>query len=146
MTAVEAFLADVMPRFIDAETALHNGDTGLRVEMWSQSEPVTLFGAAISATGWDDIHPVFELLASRFSRCESYECEVIAAEASGDLGYVVALEHTTASVGGNAPEPYSLRVTTIYRREDGAWKIVHRHGDPVPESAGAQNQLRRLQQ
>ncbi len=144
MTAEDAFLADVLPRFIEAETALHNGDIGPRVEMWSQRDPVTLFGAAFSATGWDEIHPIFELLASRFSRCESYECEVIAAGVSGDLGYVVALEHTTASVAGNPPEPYSLRVTSIYRREDDTWKIVHRHGDPVPDSAGAQNQLRRM--
>jgi len=43
----------------------------------------------------------------------------VAAEASGDLAYTVALEHTTASVNGAEPRPYVLRVTTIFRREDG---------------------------
>ena len=55
----------------------------------------------------------------------------------------MGVEHTTASVGGAPPEPYSLRVTTIFRREDGDWKVVHRHADPVPES-GAREQLSRM--
>jgi ketosteroid isomerase-like protein len=29
-------------------------------------------------------------------------------------------------------EPWTLRVTHVYRREDGEWKIVHRHADHVP--------------
>jgi ketosteroid isomerase-like protein len=28
------------------------------------------------------------------------------------------------------PKKYALRVTTIFRREQGEWRIVHRHGDP----------------
>jgi ketosteroid isomerase-like protein len=32
-----------------------------------------------------------------------------------------------------------LRVTQIYRREDGEWKLVHRHGD---ELAADQQQVR----
>lgn len=83
-------------------------------------------------------------LAERFSNCESFEYEVIAAGASGDLAYIVGIEHTTASVWGAPPEPYALRVTTIFRREDGEWKVVHRHGDPVPESVSARGQLNRM--
>ena len=48
------------------------------------------------------------------------------------------------SIGGAAPEPYELRVTQVFRREDGAWKVVHRHADPVPGRAGADRQLGRL--
>jgi ketosteroid isomerase-like protein len=43
---------------------------------------------------------------------------------------VVGIEHTTASVAGSPATPYSLRVTTIFRREAGEWRVVHRHGDP----------------
>ena len=41
-------------------------------------------------------------------------------------------EHTSMSMDGVPLEPYTLRVTHVYRREDGEWKIVHHHGDPVP--------------
>jgi hypothetical protein len=34
-------------------------------------------------------------------------------------------------------EPYTLRVTHAYRREDGEWKIVHRHADSVPATQGS---------
>jgi ketosteroid isomerase-like protein len=67
----------------------------------------------------------------------SSEYEVLAAGASGDLAYIVGIEHTTASIGGAAPKSYSLRATTIFRREDGEWKVVHRHGDPYDASTGA---------
>jgi ketosteroid isomerase-like protein len=29
-------------------------------------------------------------------------------------------------------EPYTLRATHVYRRENGEWKIVHRHADYPP--------------
>ena len=61
-----------------------------------------------------------------------------------DLAYIVGIEHTTASVRGAPAVPYSLRVTTIFRREGGEWKVVHRHGDPVPDSDSAGGLLDRL--
>jgi hypothetical protein len=49
----------------------------------------------------------------------------------GDLAYTVELEHTSVSIDGVPVEPYTLRVTQVYRREDGEWKVVHRHGDQL---------------
>jgi ketosteroid isomerase-like protein len=134
MDDVEAFLEEVIPGLTEAETVLHNGDAGPRKLLWSRTDPVTLFGAAMSKTGADEVASSFDFLASRFSNCSSFEYHVIAAGVSADLAYVVGVEHTTASIGGEPPMPYSLRVTTIFRREDGAWKIVHRHGDALPDA------------
>jgi ketosteroid isomerase-like protein len=134
---VDDFLAAIMPRLNQAEIALHNGDAAPRIAMWSRNDPVTLFGAASSGVGWAEIGPLFERLGSSFSNCTSYQNQVVAAGASGDLAYIVALEHTTASIKGAPPQPYVLRVTTVFRREDGEWKVVHRHGDPASETAGA---------
>ena|SRR5215204_373646 len=132
MLDTKDFLDAVLPRIARADTALHNGDPRQRIDLWSRTEPVTLFGAALTARGWTDIHRSFERLGATFSHCESFENEVVAARVSGDLAYTVAFEHTTASVNGAPAAPYTLRVTTIFCREDGEWKVVHRHGDALP--------------
>jgi ketosteroid isomerase-like protein len=136
MEELDEFLTSTMPRLKAAETALHNGDASPRAAMWSHKEPVTLFGAVTTKTGWEEVGPTFAWLASTFSNCMSAEYEVLAAGASGDLAYVVGIEHTAASING-VPKSYSLRVTTIFRREEGEWKVVHRHGDPYDASTGA---------
>ena len=131
MDHTEEFLTAITPRLDEGEVALHNWDATGRIAMWSRTAPLTLFGAAMNAVGWDQIHPVFETLGEQFSNCTSYHNEMLAAEAVDDLAYLVALEHTTASINGAEPTPYVLRATTIFRREDGEWKVVHRHGDGI---------------
>ena len=54
--------------------------------------PLTLFGAAISGRGWGEIGPIFDTLGQQFSGCLSYQNQIVAAEASGDLAYTVALD------------------------------------------------------
>jgi ketosteroid isomerase-like protein len=132
LSEVDAFLTAVIKRQVEADTALHNGDAGLRKALWSTNEPVTLFGAVASATGRDQVAPVFDALASSFSNCSQFELEVIAAGASGELAYTVSYEHSRLLIDGQ-PQSYVLRVTHIYRCEDGEWKIVHRHGDRRPD-------------
>jgi ketosteroid isomerase-like protein len=131
---LEAYLEVTLPRLKNADTALHNGNATERIAMWSRNDPVTLFGAALSGSGWAQVGPTFSTLESRFSNCTSWEFDLLAAGVSNDLAYLVGIEHTTASVGGAPPAAYALRVTTIFRREDGEWKIVHRHADPYDES------------
>jgi ketosteroid isomerase-like protein len=138
MSETDAFLEATMRRYCDAETALHNGDAAPRKAMWARIDPVTLLGAALSAIGWEEIESIFDQLEARFSNCASYEHELIAAGASGDLAYIVALEHTTASVSGSPSLPYTLRATTVFRREGGEWKVVHRHADPVASENAAE--------
>jgi ketosteroid isomerase-like protein len=130
MTEADDFLRETMPRLIDAEAALHRGDVEPRLRMWSRTDPVTVFGAWSSDGGWPDVSALFRSLATRFSDSTSYDIEMIAAGASGDLAYTVAYEHNTVSVDGES-RTYTLRVTQVYRREDGEWKVAHRHGDEL---------------
>ena len=144
MAAVDDFLRSTLPALEAADAAFHDGDPGGRSRTWSHSDPVTLFGAVFTASGWAELEDVFSRLASQFSACESFRYEVIAAGVSGDLAYIAGVEHTVVSVGGADPEPYELRVTQVFRREDGDWKVVHRHADPVPGRAAADRQVERL--
>ena len=98
--------------------------------MWSSIEPVTLFGAEVERTGRPELESTFDWIASRFEGCRSFEYEVIAAGVSGDLGYLVAYEYVTATVGGEEVF-YLLRATTVLRKESGEWRAVHRDGDPA---------------
>jgi ketosteroid isomerase-like protein len=134
MDTNEAFAADVVPRLRDEVKALHDGDLGPRLALWSRNDPLTLFGAWLSASGWAEIEQVFLRLAETFRGSRRIEYEVIAADCSGDLGYVVALEHSSVELP-EGPRDYTLRVTTVLRREDGDWKVVHRHGDELAVTA-----------
>ncbi len=144
MGELEQFLASALPALTEADTALHNGAAAPRIALWSKKDPVTVFGAVKNMVGWEQVGSAFTWLASRFSNCSSFEYEVVAAGVSGDLAYVAGVEHTTASVDGAEPAPYALRVTTVFRREAGQWRPVHRHADPVAGSASTTQQVHRL--
>jgi len=54
--------------------------------------------------------------------------------------FVVEVERLSAKIGGSEEEtPVSLRVTSIFRNEDGEWKLLHRHADPITSPRPAQS-------
>jgi ketosteroid isomerase-like protein len=130
VSELDEFLKTVLPRQIQADNALLNGDPEPRTDLWSHRDPVTVLGARRAASGWDQVSESFRWIASRFTNGE-FHLEVIAAEASGDLAYTVGYERSRASLDGGPVGPIRLRVTHVYRRENGEWKIVHRHADPL---------------
>ncbi|MFI5611853.1 nuclear transport factor 2 family protein [Amycolatopsis sp. NPDC051903] len=130
MTDRDDFLAWVKTTLYDAEFALHNGDAAPRRALWSRAEPVSVLGAWRNARGQAELDELFTHLAKSFSHCTSYTFELLAFDVVGDLAYTAGFEHTTASVDGE-PRSYTLRATQVYRREDGEWRVAHRHGDRV---------------
>jgi len=112
---------------------LHNGDAAPRLSIWSSREPVSVFGAGRSATGQKQVRELFVALAEAFSDCTSHVYEIVAAEVIGDMAFTAGYERTEASIDEDRRQ-YVLRVTQIYRREDGEWKVAHRHADTA-ESA-----------
>ena len=132
MSELDDFLIPTLDRQLEAEQALINGDPGPRLAMWSTQDPVTVFGAEKSVIGSEEARQAFRWLASRFSNCTDYRFELVAAGTSGDLAYTLGYEHITFSMDGGPVAPITLRVTHVYRREDGEWKIVHRHADVPP--------------
>jgi ketosteroid isomerase-like protein len=133
MSELDDFLTNTLNRQTKAEEAIHNGDPEPRLEMWSVKDPVTLFGAwGPCKSGTEEVTRISRWVASRFSNCSDYNFEVIAAGVSRDLAYTVGYEHSVRSLDGGPVEKATLRVTHIYRRENGEWKIVHCHGDTLP--------------
>ncbi|WP_037628722.1 YybH family protein [Streptomyces aureus] len=132
MSKHDDFLAWVNTALFEAEVALHNGDAGPRRALWSRNEPVSVLGAWRNALGRQEVDRLFTLLEQSFSGCSSYVFELQACDVSEEMAYTVGLEHTSALVDGE-PRTYTLRATQVYRREDGEWKVAHRHGDTVTE-------------
>ena len=130
---LQAFLDEWIPTQIDTGRAMHSGDPSSWIHAWSHEEPVSVFGAGVRGrSGWDDVLRTIEWVAGRFGNCQDYEYELIAADVHGDLAYTCGFERYTAIRANGDPVTNELRVTQIYRRENGAWKIAHRHGDHPP--------------
>jgi ketosteroid isomerase-like protein len=130
MTDRDDFLAWVRTALYEVEFALHNGDAAPRRGLWSRNEPVTVLGAWRNAKGQQELNELFIALERSFSDCTSYAFELQAFDVVGDMAYTAGLEHTSASVDGQ-PRSYTLRASQVYRREDGEWKVAHRHADTV---------------
>ena len=89
--------------------------------------------------GWDEVYAGIAAGGESFReggvlRFQTVETsfEEVSRYATEELGYVVQLERHEGPVVGRAePLVVALRVTLIFRPEDGVWKIVHRHADPI---------------
>jgi hypothetical protein len=132
MTDRDDFLTWLQTVLYPAELALHNGDAGPRRAIWSRREPVSVYGAWRNAIGQEQVDALFTMLAESFSDCTAYRFDVETFDVVGDLAHTAGMEHTSTSVRGE-PRTYTLRVTQVYRREDGEWRVAHRHGDTVPD-------------
>jgi ketosteroid isomerase-like protein len=70
--------------------------------------------------------------ASNYRDGEALGVDRISTNLGRDLAYIVEVERFRSKVGGRKEvAPVSLRVTSIFRRENGRWRIVHRHADPI---------------
>ena len=133
MSELDDFVTSMLGRQTDAERALVGGDPEPRLAITSRQEPVTVFGAKVLLRcGWDDVSDTLRWLSRGWSNPTAYRFDLVAAGLSGDLAYIVGFEHIANSVVGVPVEPYTLRVTHVFRREDGEWKIAHRHANSVP--------------
>ena len=82
--------------------------------------------------GWAQVAKNTEFAASRFQDRQVPIFENVVKYATHDLGYIVEIERYEAKVGEREDMArVVLRSTSIFRLEDGAWKLVHRHGDPI---------------
>jgi proline iminopeptidase len=123
----EAMLA----RVDAAQLELHNGRTAAYKALWSHADDITLsggFGGTIEK-GWAAIGPRLDWVGTQFSNGSATR-ERIASNVSGDLGYLVQLEHIRFQVPGTTtPASRDFRVTMLFRREPEGWRMIHRQAD-----------------
>jgi ketosteroid isomerase-like protein len=82
--------------------------------------------------GWEQLRPIFERVAQM---CLGSQATVHLQDplirVVGDLAYEIGIESGEGIIMGK-PTTIRHRVTNIYRREVGGWKMVHRHTDLNP--------------
>jgi ketosteroid isomerase-like protein len=126
-------LSKALERQDVALTAMLNGDPGPTIDSWADSDDVTLFGAwGPIEKGHKPVTDTMRWVGSRFTGADAVDIENTVVASSGDLAYTVGFERSHVSVDGGPMRDAVLRVTHIYRRIDGEWKLMHRHADFAP--------------
>jgi len=126
------------------ERLLDRPITGATPAVWgftNRTDFVTLanpFGPP--ARGWDEVAKTQERGASYYRDGEIYDFETVAKYVTSELACILWIERTNAKVGGaEVVTPCDLRVTMTLRPEEGTWKVVHRHADPITTARPAES-------
>src|SRR5215216_347245 len=116
-----------------------NPDPGKK--LFSHREDVTLANPlGPPARGREQVAQSAERAASNVRDGEFLSAEIIEKHVTPELAYVVWVERQKAKVGAREDvTPFALRATMILRPEDGEWKIVHRHADPITTAQPAES-------
>jgi ketosteroid isomerase-like protein len=92
--------------------------------------------------GWEQVAAATERAAALRSDGKFVGSEVVSKYATPELAYVVQIERAEAKIGSRDEiTPYAVRATRIFRPEDGEWKVVHRHADPITTAQPAESVL-----
>jgi ketosteroid isomerase-like protein len=135
--AAEDEVRQASEQFYAALNRTLDGDSGLMEQIWSHGSDVSAmhpFGDRM--LGWDEVRDSWEQAAQAFSGGQVALDEMVVVPISEDAAYTLGTEHGQASIG-DATVGIDWRVTNIYRREAGGWKIVHHHTDSSKEVAQA---------
>jgi ketosteroid isomerase-like protein len=132
-------LNDTIEAFREALREYVRGDGEPAMSFFSRRDDVTLANplgpplrgpAAVTRGGIEGAANFREGGPLRFAEVSS-RFEEVSRYATSELGYIVQLERHEGRLISGAETVIALRVTLIFRREDGRWRIVHRHADPI---------------
>jgi ketosteroid isomerase-like protein len=143
VTAVDD-VDELIERYQLALDEFMKGDPKPVQELFSHREDASLanpYGPPVR--GWDGIAKTTEHAASLRRDGRATGFEVVAKYVTTELAYVVQIEHLESKVGEREEStPYALRATMIFRPEDGTWKVVHRHADPITAPRPAESVIK----
>jgi len=112
-------------------------------KLFSHREEVSLANPlGPPARGWKQVAETLERASSNFTDGEMVDFEHVAKYVTPELAYVMWLEQAKVKLGGMEDfATTTLRVTMVFRPEDGAWKVVHRHADTITTARPAESIL-----
>ena len=92
------------------------------------------FGGAPAGNPKSDAH--WERIGRYFKAGRNAQFQPIVSYRSGDMIVLVANELAHVAVGSLPAQDWALRVTLVFRRDQGRWLLVHRHADPLARGIG----------
>lgn len=121
----------------EAQSRFINGDPTLWKQNASHRADATILGAfgGYGEKGWEAVGARYDWASSQYKEGDAtLRVEYLNIGVSGDLAFTVGIERQTgARVGDQPATERALRATQIFRREAGAWKLLHRHADALVE-------------
>jgi ketosteroid isomerase-like protein len=131
--AAVADLDEVVEQYHLAIGEFMKGNPEPAKKLFSHRDDVTLANPrGVVAHGWKQVAEAMERAAASRRDGEAIGFEVVEKYVTPELAYVVEVERLKGKFGGGEDIiPYDLRVTMIFRPEDGVWKVVHRHADQI---------------
>jgi ketosteroid isomerase-like protein len=119
-------------QFYAALNRMMDGDVAALADIWSHGAAVTtMHPIGGRQVGWDEVRGSFEQVAGLASGGHAELRDQSISIVGDDVAYEVGVEHAQATLAGEQVSS-EHRVTNIYRREAGGWKIVHHHTDISP--------------
>ena len=130
----EQFLA----QWEKAQVRFINGDPELWKQLASHGDDVTILGGfgGEGEKGWKAVAARYDWAAAQYRPGgATLKVDYHTVAVSGDVAYTVGVERqSNVRVGSQqAATNRRLRVTQVFRREDGQWKLAHRHADQMVE-------------
>lgn len=115
----------------DANAALLRGDGGRYFDMLACSDDLTLMSPFGGKPSHGPVSRERMEEIGRFFQNGSLEQELVQAYAVDGMVVLATLERAHVEVGGLPAQDWALRVTQVYRRDGKAWRLAHRHADPL---------------
>lgn len=128
----KAAIRSSLEQFYDGlNSALQNGEFGLLDSLWSHDAEATLIGSTgEQAVGWDEIRAYYERLRQLKIQGRITTKGDVLVRVYGNLAYAIYQESGEHTRIGETPISLQHRATTIFRMEDGIWRVIHHHADP----------------
>lgn len=127
----ESTVQEATAGFYAALNAMFTGDADPIKDVWSHAEDVTFMGPDGSVNvGWHDVLANWEVQAEMKLGGEIRH-ELIMATVGQDLAVVQCREVGENVIDGK-PVTVSLRATNVFRKENGAWKMISHQTDKLP--------------
>jgi polar amino acid transport system substrate-binding protein len=129
----EAAVRDAVAGFYSALNALFDGNVAPMKEVWSHAADVTYMGPDGGfQVGWDQVLANWEKQAAR-----KLGGKITPAEMRITIGQDIAITHNyeqgaNTNAESGKPAKVSIRVTNLFRKENGRWKMIGHHTDQLP--------------